>query len=87
MYILTVFKFAGVFFLLELVFADQVLSEKSAKFKPHETKVLQRNSWLCDTIWCKRKPKSNFDLSSDYTEKKRNYEVETTCSVLPLCLA
>ena len=30
------------------------------------------------TFWCKRKTKKCFDLASDQTEKKRNYEAETT---------
>ena len=54
------FIIAGAFFFCAgAILANQVLSEKSAKIKPCEIKVLHRNSRVCDTIWCKRKPKKN----------------------------
>ena len=45
--------------------------------------LLLLTSSFYGTFWCKRKAKKCFDLESDQTEKKRNYEAETTSSVLP----
>ena len=72
------FNIAGIFFLLlELIFADQVPSAKTLQNKSANSVTPS----FCDSICCKRKTKKN-GLSSDKTEKKCNYEAETTCPSL-----
>ena len=66
-----VFNFAFFFSAGTLFLRIKYYPQNSAKIKPREIKVLHRNSWVCDTNWCKRKPKKKKKLTCHQIRLKR----------------